>query len=281
MDSSEIMAEALSQAGLDEVPADSGIHVPGTGLRRALFGIDLEVGELLWAREAGFDVVVAHHPVGDGGASVQFTEVMWRQVDQMLEEGVSEPVARAALAERVATVHRRRHMANHNRVLDTARLIGMPLLNIHLPPDIVSRRFVQDLVRRTTGPETTVGELLVALNGVPEMEASLVKPEVWIGDEDNPVGRAAVAIAGGTNGGYPVFSAYYAAGVRTILAMHIDEADFNRLRDEVGEDCNFIVTGHMPSDSIGINRLIWGLEDLGLECVRTSGIIEAPRPASA
>jgi hypothetical protein len=280
MDSSDIMAEALDQAGLDAVPADSGIHVPGSDLNRALFGIDLEVGELLWAREAGFDVVVAHHPVGDGPASVQFTDVMWRQVDQMREEGISEPVARAAVAERVATVHRRRHMANHNRVLDTARLIGLPLLNIHLPPDIVSRRFMQDLVRDNTGPDTTVAELLEILNAVPEMQGSLVKPEAWIGDPDNRIGRCAVAIAGGTNGGHPVFSAYYAAGVQTILAMHIDEADFNRLRDEAGDGRNFIVTGHMPSDSIGINRLIWGLEDHGLECVRTSGIIDAPRPTT-
>jgi hypothetical protein len=280
MDSSDIMAEALDQAGLDAVPADSGIHVPGSDLNRALFGIDLEVGELLWAREAGFDVVVAHHPVGDGPASVQFTDVMWRQVDQMREEGISEPVARAAVAERVATVHRRRHMANHNRVLDTARLIGLPLLNIHLPPDIVSRRFMQDLVRDNTGPDTTVAELLEILNAVPEMQGSLVKPEAWIGDPDNRIGRCAVAIAGGTNGGHPVFSAYYAAGVQTILAMHIDEADFNRLRDEAGDGRHFIVTGHMPSDSIGINRLIWGLEDHGLECVRTSGIIDAPRPTT-
>jgi hypothetical protein len=280
VDSTELMAVALDQAGLDKIPADSGIHVPGSNLKRALFGIDLEVGELLWAREAGFDVVVAHHPVGDGGASVAFTEVMWRQVDQMREEGISEPVARAAVAERVATVHRRRHMANHNRVLDTARLIGMPLLNIHLPPDIVSRRFLQGLVSSAVGPKTTVAELLATLNAVPEMERSLVKPEVWIGDPDNLVGRSVVAIAGGTNGGYPVFSAYYAAGVQTILAMHIDEGDFNRLRAELGDDRNFIVTGHMPSDSIGINRLIWGLEDRGLECVRTSGIIDAPRPTA-
>jgi hypothetical protein len=109
------------------------------------------------------------------------------------------------------------------------------------------------------------------------MRGSLVKPEVWIGDPDNPVGRTAVAMAGGTNGGYPVFSAYYAAGVNTILAMHIDEGDFLRLRAEAPEGRNFVVTGHMPSDSIGINRLIWGLEDRGLECVRTSGIIDAPR----
>ena len=71
------------------------------------------------------------------------------------------------------------------------------------------------------------------------------------------------------------------AAVNTILAMHIDEGDFLRLRSEAPEGCNFVVTGHMPSDSIGINRLIWELEDKGLECVRTSGIIGVPREAQS
>ena len=277
MDTAEIMAVALAQAGLDEVPSDSGVHIAGMGLQRALFGVDVEVGELLYAKEAGYDVVVAHHPVGDGGASVQFTEVIWRQVEQMTEEGIAEPIARAAVAERVATVHRRRHLVNHNRVLDTARLIGLPLLNIHLPPDIVTRRFLQQLLATKVDPAASVGTLLEVLDQVPEMRHSLVKPEVWIGDPENTVGRATVAIAGGTNGGYPIFRTYYAAGIKTILAMHIDEADFLRLKAEVPADFNFVVTGHMPSDSIGINRLIWGLEDLGLECTRTSGIIGVPR----
>ena len=280
MDTAEIMAVALDQAGLDKVPADSGIHIAGSGLKKALFGVDIEIGELLYARDAGYDVVVAHHPVGDGGASVQFTEVMWLQVEQMTEQGIAEPIARAALAERVATVHRRRHMVNPNRVLDTARLIGLPLMNIHLPPDIVTRRFLNGLLAEKADPGMSIGALLEVLGEIPEMQHSLVKPEVWIGDPDNPVGRAAVAIAGGTNGGYPVFRTYYAAGVKTILAMHIDEADFLRLRAEVPGDCNFVVTGHMPSDSIGINRLIWALEDFGLECTRTSGIIGVPRSAS-
>jgi hypothetical protein len=280
MNTDEIMQVALEQAALDAVPADSAVHIPGAGLRRALFSIDLEVGELLFAREAGFDVVVSHHPAGDGPSSVHFTDVMWRQVDQMLEEGVDEPVARAALAERVATVHRRRHMTNHNRVLDTARLLGLPLMNIHLPPDIVTREVLRGILSRTIGPDSTVAELITTLSAIPEMEASLVKPEAWVGRPENRLGRTTVAIAGGTNGGYPVFRAYYEAGVRTILAMHIDEGDFLRLRAEAAPDWNFVVTGHMPSDSIGINRLIWGLEDRGLECTRTSGIIGAPRPAA-
>jgi hypothetical protein len=206
MDTAEIMAVALDQAGLDKVPADSGIHIAGSGLKKALFGVDLEIGELLYARDAGYDVVIAHHPVGDGGASVQFTDVMWLQVEQMTEQGIAEPIARAALAERVATVHRRRHMVNPNRVLDTARLIGLPLMNIHLPPDIVTRRFLNELLAEKIDPGMSIGALLEMLGEIPEVQHSLVKPEVWIGDPDNPIGRATVAIAGGTNGGYPVFS---------------------------------------------------------------------------
>lgn len=281
IDTEGIMRVALEQAGLATPPADSRIHIPGAGIRRALFSVDLEVGEILMAKEAGFDAIVTHHPVGDGPSSVQFTDVIWRQVAQLEEAGVSGAVAQAAVAERVATVHRRRHMQNHNRVLDSARLIGLPLMNVHLPPDIVSRRVVRDLVDQRTTPGSTVEDLLRALRSIPEMQRSLVIPEAWIGSPENVIGRTVVAMAGGTNGGYPVFRAYYDAGVRTILAMHIDEADFLRLRADAAPDWNFVVTGHMPSDSIGINRLIWGLEDRGLACVRTSGIIEVDRPGSA
>ena len=281
LDTAEIMAVALRQAGLDRVPADSTVYIPGHGLKRALFAIDVDAGDLLLAKEAGFDVVVAHHPVGGAPLSPAFTEVMWRQVEQMVEAGVAEPVARSAVAERVGTVHRRRHILNYNRVLDTARLIGLPLLNIHLPPDIVSRRFVQTLVADVATPETPVDNLIAALTGVPEMAASLTPPELWIGEPDNACGRVAVMMAGGTNGGYPVFKTLYDVGVGTILAMHIDEGDFLRLRSDAPAGCSFIVTGHMASDSIGINRLIWELEDAGLECLRTSGVIGAPRPAPA
>jgi hypothetical protein len=279
VDTDEIMAVALEQAGLTEAPADSAIYVAGSQLRRALFAIDVDVGDILYARDAGFDVVVAHHPVGGGPLSPAFTDVMWRQVDQMVEAGVAEPVARSAVAERVGTVHRRRHVLNYNRVLDTARLIGLPLVNIHLPPDIVSRAFLQQLVAKSASADTPVGELVAALARVPEMAGALAPPELWIGEPENPTGKTAVMMAGGTNGGYPVFSAVYSAGVDTVLAMHIDEGDFVRLRNEAPPERNFVVTGHIASDSIGINRLIWALEDRGLECVRTSGIIDAPRPA--
>ena len=110
MDTAEIMTVALAQAGLQEVHSGSGIHIVSTDLMRALFGVDIEVVELLYAKEAAFDVVVAHHPVGGGGASDHVTEVMWRQVRADTDVGIAEPVARATVAERVRAVHRRRHL---------------------------------------------------------------------------------------------------------------------------------------------------------------------------
>lgn len=272
MDTDAIMAVALEQAGLREVPADSEIYIPGSGLKRALFAIDVDVGELLFARDAGFDVVVAHHPLG-GNARARFTEVMWKQVDQMTEEGIAEPVARSAVATRVMTRRRAAHTTNYNRVIDTARLIGLPLLNIHLPPDIVSRQTLRQYLAERLAPEATVGELVGLLGAIPEMRGSLMKPEAWIGDLENPVGRYTVAIAGGTNGGYPVFRTYFEAGVKTILAMHIDPGEFARLQSDTPQGCNLVITGHMATDSIGINRLIAGVEERGLEVTRTSGII--------
>jgi hypothetical protein len=82
-----------------------------------------------------------------------------------------------------------------------------------------------------------------------------------------------VAIAGGTNGGFPVFSEYFRVGVNTIFAMHIDESDLLQLRATIAETSALVITGHMPSDSIGINVIVAGLEERGIEVVRTGGLL--------
>jgi phage terminase large subunit-like protein len=109
------------------------------------------------------------------------------------------------------------------------------------------------------------------------MRASLVQPELWLGDPKNPVGNWVVQMAAGTNGGEPVFRQYYEHGVNTILAMHVDRADLEKLAEVRFANANLVITGHMPSDSIGINRLIDALEDSGLEVLCGAGVI---RPAA-
>src|ERR1700682_2950819 len=66
--------------------------------------------------------------------------------------------------------------------------------------------------------------------------------------------------AGDSNGGFPVFNEYFRAGVDTIFAMHINEDDLLRLRGAADQGDTLVVTGHMTTDSIGINAVISGME---------------------
>ena len=56
--------------------------------------------------------------------------------------------------------------------------------------------------------------------------------------------------------------------------MHVAEPDLALLReDPLSAGRTLVVTGHMSTDSIGINRVIRGLEEQGIEVTRTSGIV--------
>jgi putative NIF3 family GTP cyclohydrolase 1 type 2 len=273
MNLSDILTWSARLAGCADVPADSQVYVESErDVRSILFGVDVDATELLYAQQAGFDAVIAHHPLGEH-ARMDFAKVVHRQVDMMVAEGIDRGVAEQAVAARLDAVHRRDHMSNYNRIVDTARLIGMPLCNVHLACDIIGRQAIVDLLRERAGAGTTIAQVIDWLGEFPEMEAALTDPEAWIGDGSKRLGRYVVAMAGGTNGGYPVFREYYRAGVDTILAMHIAEDDLHRLRAEAPPDANLVVTGHMATDSIGINRVIAGLEEQGIEVTRTSGIV--------
>jgi len=270
---SEILDWSARLAGCDEVPADSQVYVESPrDVRSVLFGVDVDAGELLYAQQAGFDAVIAHHPVGEH-ARMDFAKVVHRQVDMMLAEGIDRATAEAAVAQRLDRIHRADHMSNHNRIVDTARLIGMPLCNVHLACDIIGRQAIVDMLRERAGGGTTIAQVIDWLGEFPEMEAAMTRPEAWIGDPAQPLGRWVVAMAGGTNGGYPVFREYFKAGVDTVLAMHIGEDDLQKLRAEAPQNAGLLVTGHMATDSIGINRVIAGLEERGIEVTRTSGVI--------
>ena len=273
MNLNDILQWSARLAGCDGVPADSQVYVESPGdVRRVLFGVDVDSGELLYAQQAGFDAVIAHHPLGEH-ARMDFAKVVHRQVDMMVAEGIDRDVARQAVESRLDAIHRRDHMSNYNRIVDTARLIGMPLCNVHLACDIVGRQAIVDLLRERASSDTTVAQVVDWLLEFPEMEAALTRPEAWIGDGSKRLGRWVVAMAGGTNGGYPVFREYWRAGVDTVLAMHIAEEELQKLRAEAPANANLLVTGHMATDSIGINRVIAGMEEQGIEVTRTSGVI--------
>lgn len=274
MNLQDILDWSAELAGCDSVPLDSQVYVESsTNVRRVLFGVDISLAEVLWAQQNGFDAVIAHHPLGDHTRTAFADLVRSRQVEQMTAEGIARDAAERAIGARLEAITRRTHMMNINAIVDSARLFGMPLCNVHLACDIITRDAIIQMLRRHQGGDATVGDSLQWFDDFPEYANGHAHPQAWVGSATNRLGRWTVAIAGGTNGGAPVFSEYFRAGVDTIFAMHIDEDDLHRLRTAGDPDDTLVVTGHMTSDSIGINVVIAGLEEHGIEVVRTSGVV--------
>ena len=64
-------------------------------------------------------------------------------------------------------------------------------------------------------------------------------------------------MTGGTEGSKDIFQKLSQAGIGTILAMHLSEEHFRKVR---AEHINVIIAGHIASDSLGLNLLLDKLE---------------------
>src|SRR5439155_27367503 len=133
------MAMANGLAGCAETPPDSQVYLDGE-VRRVFVGIDVDVGELLLARNLGVDGVIAHHPIGSH-ARLGLPAVIERHEAQMRVAGIPELLAHEMMLARQRPDAHGLHTTNYDRVVDAAQLLAMPLMNIHLAADIIGRRF--------------------------------------------------------------------------------------------------------------------------------------------
>lgn len=272
MSSKEIMELALKMAGLSDIPADSGIYLESDKVSRVLAGVDIDTGDLMLAKEMGFDMVFAHHPAGDM-ARVNGMQVMTRQIECMTRVGIPINKAQKALAERQRGLLNASHGGNWSKVTGAARTMGMPFMNIHLPCDIITENHVQKVLDERIDPNSsTVQDILDALMTIPEYQNALTRPLIRVGAPGDYCGKPYVVMAGGTNGGAQVARAYFDAGIGTLVSMHVPEDVVKAVREQnIG---NWVVAGHMASDSIGINLLLAELEKNGVEVVRLNGIMD-------
>lgn len=269
MNTRDVMGLALRMAGMKSVPPDSGVWVEGSGIRKVMFAIDAGPSELLLAKELGYDLVVAHHPVGP--AKLGFARVIQRHVQFMTEKGVPRKTAVKAASELAERVSVRSHPVNYMHEVDFARELGMPFMNIHLPIDQVTRNSLLSSIDKME--PRTAGQLVDGLGRIREFREAETRIELQMGERSDPVGKWVLVFAAGTNGGYPVAKAYFDHGVRTVIYLHVDYDELSKIR----RDCrgNLVVLGHMAGDSIGINMFLDELEELGAE-VGTLGVIGRP-----
>ena len=267
---------ALDLVGMDELPGDSAVYVEGTGLSRVMMGIDIAAAELMLARQLGLDGVIAHHPAG-GDAHLHYPRVLTTQIDFLINAGVPADVAEEAIRPKIRGAELTAQTRNFDHVPSVARLLGMPFLNVHLPLDEYGRRVMVAAVDEHLGTvrpnrEPLVRDVVAGLMTIPELRDARTDIKVAVGEADSPAGQVFVFHGAGTNGGFAAARAMWDAGIDTVVYIHIAPPDADQLRGLNRAGKNVVISGHISSDMIGINRYVADLEQRGLEVVRMSGL---------
>jgi len=271
----------IDQESLVNPFADTRILVgePDTEVKRMLVGIDMEVGEVLLAdalRAKGrdIDLLLAHHP--EGRALARLEEVMGVQADIWRSFGVSLAYGDAAMSERMTEVMRSIHPRNNERAVVAARLLGFAFMCCHTPADNGVNAFVQGKCDEL-GEDGTVEDLLDMLKGIPEYHQAVIEgtgPTVFEGSGKRRTGKIMVDMTGGTSGPAESIAKLAAAGVGTIVGMHMGEEHRKKAKDE---KMSVVIAGHISSDSLGMNLIIDQFERNGVEVVACSGFTRVSR----
>jgi len=286
----EIMEIALELVGWTEIPLDSGIHVPGENIKRLIFTMDANVGLLYMAKQLGFDAVVGHHPCG---ALPRQGEVYRRHIDLLVAHGVARERAMDSLAGVVETAVRR--MANRRfRMLyyespnqtvlevDAARMINLPFMNIHNPFDENGRRILQSKIDGVAlkNLRWKLGDVLNLIEALPEARSAREKygisPYIFIGGADSEASKVVFVHGALVAPDAEIVKFYWRNGFRTVIALHGDFENLERLRRQ--SEGNVIFTGHFLGDSLGMTPFIETLREKGVEVVCMGGIIDIRAP---
>jgi len=272
MNTKQMMDAALELAGLDEMPADCDIAVPGDNIKKVLIGVDMETSELLLAKKLGYDCVVTHHPTN---TNTKILDVMDSHIYNLEKLGVPRNKSQKALAPKKDELSYWTHVSNTRRSESAAKLLNMPYISLHTPADKIGEATVQKLLdeKFADKPDTKLEDIVKALEEISEYKNSARKPVIRVGSNDSYAGKIYVRMAGFTGPGAPVLKQFFDGGVGTLVMMHIPEADAKELKEHnVG---NVVIAGHMSSDSIGMNKIADKWREMGAEVTVMSGIVEA------
>ncbi len=259
---------------------DCAIHVDnGTKtVKRVLAGIDITAAEILLAsqlneRGQAVDLVISHHPVGK--ALMNLHEVMELTADVYEQEGVPVHVAEKIMEERRKEVCRGVHPLNHFQAIDTAKILDINFISTHTITDNMVDKFIRDILKKSK-PEI-VKEVISILLSIPEYDYANhlgAGPRIVSGAPHHRVGRYMVEMTGGTNPSSKVYQQLSNYGISTIVAMHMKDDSMLKAGEH---HMNVILSGHMSSDSLGMNLFLDELEKKGIEVIPCGGLIRVSR----
>ena len=245
---------------------------PDLEVRSLIAGVDVEAPELLLVdrlmqKGDKIDLCIAHHP--EGRALAKLSEVMGLQADVWAGFGVPINVGDALISERMQEIRRALMPQNHQRPIDTARLLDIPFMCVHTPADNLVTDHLTRLLKRAK--PRLVGDVVDVLLQQKEYRLSAergVGPTVIVGDKKSRAGEPFVDMTGGTEGPINAIEKLAQAGVGTIVAMHMGD----KLKVEAEKQhVNVVIAGHIASDNIGLNLFLDKVEKQGVKCRGFSG----------
>lgn len=245
-------------------------------IKRILVGIDIDPAEILLAKEIGnIDLIIAHHPRGKALADLH--EVMELQCDVLNFYGVPINIAEGLMMEKISEVARGLSVGNHQRAVDSARLLGFNLICLHTATDNLAAKFLKDKIESNDNI-TTIEDLMNILKEIPEYKEAAkigIGPKIFVGNPEKRCGKIALTeITGGSEGSPKLYEKMAQAGIGTIVGMHVSE---EHKKEAEAANLNLVIAGHMSSDSLGINLFLDDLKKQGIEIVPCSGLIRISR----
>lgn len=245
---------------------------------RLMWGIDISSAEILLAdrlREKGerIDAVVAHHP--NGKSKTCFPEVMMQMTAMFENMGVPKEKSYQLVKDRMDEVLRGMQGFNYNQTADAARMLRIPFFNIHAPADNMVEEFMVNKMKEDC-PET-LQDIINSLMKEPEQRLAAKNnspPVILCGNPGDECGKIMVKMNGGTSFSKETYASLAEAGVNTIVAMHYPD---NHYEEAKKAGVNLVISGHMCSDSIGVNLICDLWEKEGIEVVPCSGFTRFSR----
>ncbi|MAF43385.1 MAG: NGG1p interacting factor NIF3 [Parcubacteria group bacterium] len=244
-------------------------------IKRILVGIEIDPAEILLAKELGnIDLVVSHHPLGKALANLH--EVMDLQIDVLNQYGVPINIAEKLTNEKISEVVRRLNPDNHQRTVDTTRLLKFNLICIHTVCDNLAAHFLKEKINQAK-PER-IEDLMSLLKEIEEYKRSGeigAGPKIFVGNKENRCGKIALTeITGGASGSPKLYEKLAQAGIGTVVGMHISE---EHKKEAEAANLNVVIAGHMSTDSLGVNLFLDELEKRGIDIIPCSGLIRVSR----
>ncbi len=266
----EIVDISLKLVDMNELPKDSAVYVEGKNIKKILYGIDIGTTELLYAKENGYDCVLAHHPVG----LVESYKVFSRHLIQLQSKGISIEEGEKLIESKIKGFKFANHAKNYDAVPAFARLLKIPFLNIHCPSDELGRQLISDSITCLVEekPRATLADLQHHLTtSFVEFQKAKTRIEIAHGQKQDILGDWIFSHGALTNGGYAIVDAYFNHKVDTVIYIHIAPGELLQIKN--ADKGHLVITGHIASDSIGINPLLNELEKTGCRVTAVGGLI--------